>query len=153
MKKKLLESILLLERVHRLFLEMIKCELDRLNITDINNIQALVLYNMGTKKISIGEITTKGYYLGSNFSYNLKKMLRNGYVQQTQSSLDKRSCIIKVSTKGANLVERLDTILSSYISEMRRYDLTNIEIFADNMKKLEIFLGALMIERSRLIMK
>ena len=78
----------LIERLHRLFLEVVRCELDNLGVDDINNVQALVLYNLGEEKISIGELTMRGCYLGSNVSYNLKKMVQNGYIEQTNAKHD-----------------------------------------------------------------
>ena len=69
------ETVLLIERAHRHFLEVVKADLDQLGIQDINNIQALILYNVGQDEMTVGELTVRGYYLGSNVSYNVKKMV------------------------------------------------------------------------------
>ena len=76
------KSILLIERLHRQFLELLKAELDRQGIQDINNVQSLILYNIGSDDMTVGELTARGYYLGSNVSYNVKKMVENGYLVQ-----------------------------------------------------------------------
>jgi hypothetical protein len=72
-KRVYLGSLQLIERLHRRFLGVVKVELDRLRIQDINNIQSLILYNVGRAEMTVGELTSRGYYLGSNVSYNVKK--------------------------------------------------------------------------------
>jgi len=81
-KKAYLETIGLIERLHRECLEVIKADLDRQGIRDLNNVQAMILFNIGTDILSVGELTNRGYYLGSNVSYNVKKMVENGYLVQ-----------------------------------------------------------------------
>jgi DNA-binding MarR family transcriptional regulator len=73
-----LQAISLIERMHRQFLDVVKAELDGQRIRDINNVQALILFNIGTDELTIGELTQRGYYLGSNVSYNVKKMVEHG---------------------------------------------------------------------------
>ena len=68
-----LEALTLVERLHRRLLDVIKDEFDRRGCSDINSVQALLLYNIGDKELTAGELRTRGYYLGSNVSYNLKK--------------------------------------------------------------------------------
>ena len=61
-----LQVISLIERLHRQFLDVVKLELDSMRIHDLNNVQALLLFNIGDADISIGELMSRGYYLGSN---------------------------------------------------------------------------------------
>src|ERR1700744_3952760 len=102
------ETIHVIERLHRQSLDVLKVELDRLGIEDINNVQSLILYNIGTDQLTVGELTLRGYYLGSNVSYNLKKMVEAGYLVQERSLHDRRSVRIRVSQKGAALRAKLD---------------------------------------------
>jgi DNA-binding MarR family transcriptional regulator len=102
------ETIHVIERLHRQSLDVLKLELDRLGIQDINNVQSLILYSIGSDQLTVGELTLRGYYLGSNVSYNLKKMVESGYLVQERSLHDRRSVRIKVSAKGAALRARLD---------------------------------------------
>ncbi len=102
------ETIHLIERLHRQSLDVLKLELDRLGIEDINNVQSLILYSIGGDQLTVGELTLRGYYLGSNVSYNLKKMVESGYLLQERSVHDRRSVRIKVSPKGAALRASLD---------------------------------------------
>ena len=95
------------ERLHRHFLNVVKSELDSSNIRDTNNVQAIMLFNLGDAEMTVGELTLRGCYLGSNVSYNLKKMLENGYVEQARSPHDRRSTHVKLTPKGRALRDRL----------------------------------------------
>lgn len=149
MKEYYLESISFIERLHRLFLEVIKCELDNLKIEDINNVQALVLYNLGNEQISIGELITRGCYLGSNVSYNLKKMVQNGYIDQMTSKHDRRSYMIKLSQKGMSLCKKLDAAFDKHVEMLKNDNLTEMENFVATLKQLDDFWGNISTQRSR----
>ena len=73
-----LEALSLVERLHRLLLDVIKDEFERVGVLEINAFQALLLFNIGDKEVTAGELKSRGYYQGSNVSYNLKKPGRNG---------------------------------------------------------------------------
>ena len=102
-----LEVISLVERLHRHFLEVVKLELVGLSIHDINNVQGMMLFNIGDAEMTVGELTLRGCYLGSNVSYNLKKMVENGYVEQAQSPHDRRSTHVRLTAKGRALRDHL----------------------------------------------
>jgi len=107
MKAEYLETIGLIERLHRHFLEIVKLELDGLGIHDINNVQGLILYNIGDAEMTVGELTLRGCYLGSNVSYNVKKMVENDYLVQERSVHDRRSIHVRLTEKGRTLRDRL----------------------------------------------
>jgi DNA-binding MarR family transcriptional regulator len=107
MTKGYFEVISLIERLHRHFLEVLKLELDGLGIHDINNVQGLMLSNIGDADITVGDLTLRGCYLGSNVSYNLKKMVENGYLVQERSVHDRRSFLVRPTEKGRKLRDRL----------------------------------------------
>lgn len=98
-----LDAIQLIERLHRHFMDVLKAELDKNQIQDINNVQSMILYNIGDDELTVGELTLRGYYLGSNVSYNVKKMVEKGYLDQERSVHDKRSVRVKLSKKGKKL--------------------------------------------------
>jgi len=102
-----LEVIALVERLHRHFLEVVKLELEGLGIHDINNIQGMMLFNIGDAEMTVGELTLRGCYLGSNVSYNVKKMVENGYLAQQRSLHDRRSIHVRLTEKGIRLRDRL----------------------------------------------
>jgi DNA-binding MarR family transcriptional regulator len=108
-----LETISLIERLHRQCLEVVKSELDRIGVRDLNNVQALILFNIGEEELTVGELTQRGYYLGSNVSYNVKKMVENGYLIQERSPHDRRSFHVRAAEKGLEISRRLDTLFQA----------------------------------------
>lgn len=94
------QSLRLIERLHRLLLDVIKDEFDRLGGADLNSVQALLLYNIGDGELTAGELKTRGYYLGSNVSYNLKKLVDMGYIHYKRSETDRRSVRVSLTEKG-----------------------------------------------------
>ena len=110
MKDQYLVTIRLIERLHRRFLDVIKTELDRLGIEDINNVQTLILSNINEDQLTVGELTIRGYYLGSNVSYNVKKLVENGYLIQERSSHDRRMTRVRLSDKGLELTAKIDQL-------------------------------------------
>lgn len=120
MKQSYLDTIRLIERLHRRFLDVIKTELDRLGIEDINNVQTLILSNISSEQLTVGELTARGYYLGSNVSYNVKKLVENGYLNQERSPHDKRMTRVRVSDKGLELCTRIDELYQINANELER---------------------------------
>jgi len=102
-----LEVISLVERLHRQFLEVVKLELEGLRIHDINNVQAMMLFNIGDAEMTVGELTLRGCYLGSNVSYNVKKMVENGYLAHERSAHDRRTIHVRLTKKGGKLRDSL----------------------------------------------
>ena len=95
-----LQALRLIERLHRLLLDVIKDEFDRVGEAELNSVQALLLYNIGEAELTAGELKTRGYYLGSNVSYNLKKLVDMGYIVHKRSETDRRSVRVSLSEKG-----------------------------------------------------
>jgi len=112
------DAIQLIERLHRHFLDVLKVELDKKGIQDINNVQCMILYNIGADDLTVGELTLRGYYLGSNVSYNVKKMVENGYLEQERSVHDKRSIRVKLSEKGMDLRNMLSSMFERHESQI-----------------------------------
>jgi DNA-binding MarR family transcriptional regulator len=135
------EAILLIERVHRHFLEVIKTDLDRAGTQDINNVQALILYNIGVDEMTVGELTARGYYLGSNVSYNVKKMVENQYLVQERSPHDRRSVRIKLSPKGLALHKSINESLDRQSAALPNAKITPEELTqaGEVLRKLERF--------------
>ncbi len=141
MKTTYFETIRLIERLHRQFLEVVKGELDRLGIEDINNVQTLILSNVGREELTVGELTNRGYYLGSNVSYNVKKMVENGYLVQERSTHDRRSIRVRVSEKGLELCNHVEALHRRHIANLSETELTKDSLEAVNrsLKALERF--------------
>jgi DNA-binding MarR family transcriptional regulator len=103
-----LDSLALIERLHRLLLDVIKDEFERLGVLEINAVQALLLFNIGEHEVTAGELKSRGYYQGSNVSYNLKKLVELGYMHHQRSEIDRRSVRVRLTEKG----RRIRTILT-----------------------------------------
>ncbi|MCI5047206.1 MAG: MarR family transcriptional regulator [Aquisalinus sp.] len=111
LKSVYLKLLHLIERLHRQLLDVIKDELERLGQADINAVQALLLYNIGDAELTAGELRSRGHYLGSNVSYNLKKLVEAGYIRHERSKTDKRSVRVSLTEKG---IEVRDTLVSLF---------------------------------------
>jgi len=137
------DSINLIERLHRQFLDILKVELERANILDINNVQSMILHNIGTDELTVGELTVRGYYLGSNVSYNVKKMVENGYLAQERSIHDKRSIRVKLSDKGRKLNDAITKLYKKHEERLLTAGLQNSRLDSMNqvLRDLETFWG------------
>ena len=101
--KDYLESLGLVERLHRLLLDVIKDEFERLGVLEINAVQALLLFNIADNEVTAGELRTRGYYQGSNVSYNLKKLVDMGFMHHQRCEIDRRSVRVRLTDKGRNV--------------------------------------------------
>jgi DNA-binding MarR family transcriptional regulator len=136
-----LETISLVERLHRQFLEVVKLELEGLRIHDINNVQGLMLFNIGDTEMTVGELTTRGCYLGSNVSYNVKKMVENGYIVQERSVHDRRSIHVQLTQKGRDLRDRLSAMHKRHVEMLSQTQITDADLqgVAVTLRRLERF--------------
>lgn len=141
MPKMYYETVQLIERMHRHFLDVLKIELERMVVQDINNVQALILYNIGADDLTVGELTVRGYYLGSNVSYNVKKMVEAGYLVQERSQHDRRSVRVRLSDKGRDLKEKISDIFDRHTQELRSVELDEdkLALINERMRLLERF--------------
>ena len=98
-----LETLTMVERLHRRLLDVVKDEFDRRGRSDVNSVQALLLYNIGDKELTAGELRTRGYYLGSNVSYNVKKLVELGFLHHSRSRIDRRSVRISLTERGKEI--------------------------------------------------
>ncbi|WP_029448194.1 MarR family winged helix-turn-helix transcriptional regulator [Candidatus Odyssella thessalonicensis] len=146
MKDSYFKSVVMIERLHRLFLDVVRTELDRLDIRDINNVQCLVLYNIGKGQVTVGELTNRGYYLGSNVSYNLRKMVQNGYLVQEPSAHDRRSSHVRLSAKGIDLHSKLDSIFKTHAETLKTVGIedNHVKLLDETLHRLETFWTGLM---------
>ena len=118
----------MVERAHRQFLDLIKLELERLGVRDINNVQALLLFNIGDAEMTVGELTLRGCYLGSNVSYNVKKMVENGYLVTERSTHDHRSIHVKLTDKGRMLRDRVSAMIERHVRLLDQARITDVDL-------------------------
>jgi DNA-binding MarR family transcriptional regulator len=125
-----LEALMLVERLHRRLLDVIKDEFDRKSRGDLNSVQALLLYNIGDKELTAGELRSRGYYLGSNVSYNLKKLVEMGFLDHQRSRADRRSVRIKLTDKGREVRNIVDALYHKHVRTVEPVGGINADEFA-----------------------
>ncbi len=125
MKSLYFEAITMIERLHYVFMEVLDRDLIRMEAPEVTSVQALLLYNIGTSQLTVGDLTQRGYYLGSNVSYNLKKMVQAHYLEQISSLHDRRLSYVKLSKKGLDLYAKLDTALEQQAHLLHQEGLNN----------------------------
>tara|TARA_R110002072_G_scaffold27401_24_gene89100 strand:+ start:5741 stop:6196 length:456 start_codon:yes stop_codon:yes gene_type:complete len=97
----------MIERLHRRMLDVIRFELEQAGVSDINPAQALMLTKIEGREVALRDIIDRGYYIGSNASYNIKQLAEADYVVQKRSDHDKRSVKVSLTKKGEELCKKL----------------------------------------------
>ncbi|WEX07467.1 MarR family winged helix-turn-helix transcriptional regulator [Chelativorans sp. AA-79] len=115
-----LEALQLVEKLHRRLLDVIKDEFERQGRSDINAIQALLLFNIGDAELTAGELRSRGYYLGSNVSYNLKKLVDMGFIHHQRSRVDRRSVRISLTPKGQEIADVVSKLYDRHIGSIEQ---------------------------------
>jgi DNA-binding MarR family transcriptional regulator len=137
-----LESLSLIERLHRLLLDVVKDEFERLGLLDINAVQALLLFNIGDNEVTAGELKTRGYYQGSNVSYNLKKLVEAGYMHHQRCEIDRRAVRVKLTERGRDIRRIVGDLFNRHAESMMGRGLMSDERMADinrDLRRMERF--------------
>jgi DNA-binding MarR family transcriptional regulator len=88
----------------------------------------MMLFNIGDATMSVGELTLRGCFLGSNACYSLKKMVENGYVLQQRSEHDGRSSLVRLTDKGHALRDRLSGMHARQMEPIARSPITESDL-------------------------
>jgi len=137
-----LDAVTLVERLHRRLLDVIKDEFDRFGRSDVNSVQALLLFAIGDSELTAGELRTRGYYLGSNVSYNLKKLVDMGYIHHQRSRMDRRSVRVSLTGKGSEVAEIVGGLYDRHIGSIDQVGGIDAEDFHNlnrSLQRLERF--------------
>ncbi len=137
-----LEALTLVERLHRRLLDVIKDEFDREGRGEVNAVQALLLYNLGDLELTAGELRTRGYYLGSNVSYNLKKLVDMGYIHHQRSRTDRRSVRVSLTDAGKEVAATVDALYERHtrsLEQIGQIDSGSFEVLNRSLQRLERF--------------
>ncbi|MDD3029627.1 MAG: MarR family transcriptional regulator [Alphaproteobacteria bacterium] len=114
------------ERMHRRYLDVVRLQLDRHGFRDINPVQAVMLETIGGAQgyeaLSVRDLIERGYYLGSNASYNLKNLVDGGYVNRQLLERDRRSALLSLSDKGRLVLGLLTRINETVSAEILKDD-------------------------------
>src|SRR2546423_901172 len=136
LRKLYLEALSLVARLERPVLDGIKDELDRRDEREINSVQALLLFNVGDQELTAGELRTRGHYLGSNVSYNLKKLVEGGYIHHERSEVDRRSVLVRLTRKGEAVRDMLRELFDRHLTSLEAVG----NVGADNLEGLNVTL-------------
>ena len=137
-----LDNLALVERLHRLLLDVIKDEFERLSLLEINSVQALLLFNIGENEVTAGELKSRGYYQGSNVSYNLKKLVELGYMHHQRSEIDRRSVRVRLTEKGRAVRSLLQELFTRHAEALERRAIVTPQGMEDvnrSLKRMERF--------------
>ncbi|MEL6747941.1 MAG: winged helix DNA-binding protein [Pseudomonadota bacterium] len=137
-----LEALTLVERLHRRLLDVIKDEFDRQGMSDLTAVQALLLYNLGDSELTAGELRTRGYYLGSNVSYNLKKLVDMGYIHHQRSRTDRRSVRVSLTDEGKQVAAIVDALYERHTESLEQIGQIDVAAFSRlnrSLQRLERF--------------
>lgn len=132
-----MESLHLVERLHRRLLDVIKDEFDRQGRSDVNAIQALLLFNIGNSELTAGELRSRGYYLGSNVSYNVKKLVDLGFINHQRSRVDRRSVRISLTDEGREIAETVAKLYERHIGSIQKVGGIGTDEFTQMNKLLQ----------------
>jgi DNA-binding MarR family transcriptional regulator len=135
-----LETLSMVERLHRLLLDVIKDEFERLGVIDINAVQALLLFNIGDNEVTAGELKSRGYYQGSNVSYNLKKLVECGYMHHQKCAVDRRAVRVRLTEKGQQIRATVGDLFQRHADGIQSKDVTgNVQLqeINDSLRRME----------------
>jgi len=135
-----LDSLALVERLHRLLLDVIKDEFERLGQLEINAVQALLLFNIGENEVTAGELKSRGYYQGSNVSYNLKKLVESGFMHHQRCEIDRRSVRVKLTPKGREVRSVVAALFARHAEGMEAkgvIGLDGLDLVNSSLRRLE----------------
>lgn len=135
-----LDNLSMLERLHRLLLDVIKDEFERVGILEINAVQALLLFNIGENEVTAGELKSRGYYQGSNVSYNLKKLVELGYMHHQRSEIDRRSVRVRLTEKGRRVRGMLNDLFGRHaegLAKRNMVDAAALDAMNQSLKRME----------------
>jgi len=135
-----LEALALVERLHRLLLDVIKDEFERVGVLEINAVQALLLFNIGDNEVTAGELKSRGYYQGSNVSYNLKKLVEMGYMHHQRCEIDRRSVRVRLTPKGRDIRDIITALFARHavgLQDRGVLGIDGIDLIATSLRRVE----------------
>ena len=112
----------------------------RLASLEINSVQALLLFNIGENEVTAGELKSRGYYQGSNVSYNLKKLVDLGYMHHQRSEIDRRSVRVRLTEKGRRVRGMLSDLFARHAEGLAKrglVDAAGMEQMNTSLKRME----------------
>ncbi|MDC1231294.1 winged helix DNA-binding protein [Octadecabacter sp.] len=135
-----LDALTLVERLHRLLLDVIKDEFERVGVLEINAVRALLLFNIGDNEVTAGELKSRGYYQGSTVSYNLKKLVDMGYMHHQRCEIDRRSVRVRLTEKGRAVRDVVSDLFMGHATGLQDkgvLDMNGLDEIATALRRVE----------------
>ena len=90
--------------------------------------------------MTAGELKSRGYYQGSNVSYNLKKLVELGYMHHQRSEIDRRSVRVRLTEKGRRVRGMLSALFARHAEGLEKRGIigaAGIEEINTSLKRME----------------
>jgi DNA-binding MarR family transcriptional regulator len=133
----------MIDHMQRRLHDVVRVELGRIGVDDISPMQVLMVLNIGSDELTVRDLMERGYYLGSNASYNLKHLVEQGYVDRGASQRDRRAARLRLSEKGRWLCEEINRLEARQVARLLREegDLAGLEAAYRSLRQLERLWG------------
>ncbi len=129
-----IETITRLQSLNHQLLDQIKDEFKRIGWNEVNPAQALMLFHIGAgNEIAAGDVRARGYYFGSNASYNLMKLRDGNYIERRSYPADRRVVKIALTPKGEEVAEVVDDLIKRHL---RAVGEVNSDLTSEHLKTL-----------------
>ena len=96
-----------------------------------------MLYNIGDAELTPGELRSRGHYLGSNVSYNLKQLVEKGYIRDERSNTDRRSKRVSLTQAGLDVRASLEGLFQRQLASVEQVGGVNQQLIEGTNKALQ----------------
>ena len=90
--------------------------------------------------MTAGELKSRGYYQGSNVSYNLKKLVDMGYMHHQRCEIDRRSVRVKLTQKGREIRQAVARLFARHAEGLITQEIldgSSIDHISATLKRVE----------------
>lgn len=125
-----------IQRIHRHYMDLIKQGLTEARAQSLTSAQGLLICKLGDGPLTVGRLSSRCYHLGSSLTYNLKKLVNAGYIEQIPFPHDRRSSLVSLTSKGRVLRAHLIAVQCRHAARLpvsaeefgeMRYTLAHLE--------------------------
>jgi DNA-binding MarR family transcriptional regulator len=104
----------LVQACQRRLMDAIEDQLSRAGRKGLTAVQALLLFSVGDRVLSFGELEGSCYF-GSNASYNVTKLVDNCFLKRERSRVDCRQVRIELTAAGREVRDLLAAVFDHHI--------------------------------------
>lgn len=104
----LLEKLNLHSRELKLIRKQLEIVLIKNKIVDLTPTSLIILIHIHKHPSLPKQVLDSEYFLGKSTFYNLEKLTKNGYIIKEDCLYDKRSCLYRTTSKGADIIKQIE---------------------------------------------